>query len=79
MASSSDAEIYEYAVSHECIIVTKDEDFFYLSRRLGSDVGLLWVRLGNCRTSILLGALERRWIDIVGCFEAGGRIVEIRD
>ena len=78
MASSSDAQIYEYATSNRCIIVTKDEDFFYLSRRSSSEAGLLWVRLGNCRTKVLLAALDRQWIEIVRCFEEGDRIVEIR-
>jgi predicted nuclease of predicted toxin-antitoxin system len=78
MASSPDAEIYEYAASNRYIIVTKDEDFLYLSRRPGSDVGLLWVRLGNCRTKVLLAALDQQWIEIIHCFEAGDRIVEIR-
>lgn len=78
MASSSDFEIYEYATSNQCIIVTKDEDFLYLSRRSSSDARLLWVRLGNCRTRVLLAALDRQWIEIIRCFEAGDRIVEIR-
>ena len=78
MASSSDAEICEYAASRQYIIVTKDEDFFFLSRRLGSEVGLLWVRLGNCRTKVLLAALGQQWTEIARCFEAGDRIVEIR-
>ena len=78
MASSSDAEVYEYAASHRYIIVTKDEDFFYLSRRVGSDVGLLWIRLGNCRTKFLLAALDQQWSEIFRCFEEGDRIVEIR-
>jgi len=34
-------------IAGQQIIVTKDEDFFYLSRRFGSDVRLLWVRLGT--------------------------------
>lgn len=78
MASSSDVEIYQYARIRNQVIVTKDEDFFYLSRRLNADVALLWIRLGNCRTTALLAALEQKWIEIVRCFEAGDRIVEIR-
>ncbi len=78
MASSSDEEIYQYAMSNQYIIVTKDEDFLYLSRRQDSDVGLLWVRLGNCRTKILLAALDRQWAEIIRCLESGDRIVEIR-
>jgi predicted nuclease of predicted toxin-antitoxin system len=78
MASSSDAEIYAYADAQRYIIVTKDEDFFYLARRIDSDVSLLWIRLGNCRTAALLWALDRKWTEIVRCFEAGDRVVEIR-
>ena len=59
MASSSDAEIYRYASETARILVSKDEDFFYLSRRPGSDARLLWVRLGNCRTVALLEALAQ--------------------
>jgi predicted nuclease of predicted toxin-antitoxin system len=78
MDSSSDLEIYEYGAAHGCVIVTKDEDFLYLSRRFGSGAGLLWVRLGNCRTKVLLAAFDQQWSEIVRCFEAGDRIVEIR-
>ena len=78
LASASDDEIFQHAGANGQIVVTKDEDFFYLCRRLGSDVGLLWVRLGNCRTSILLNAFSQQWNEIIRCFESGDRIVEIR-
>jgi predicted nuclease of predicted toxin-antitoxin system len=78
MTSCSDAEIFQYARANHQIIVTKDEDFFYLCRRLESDVSLLWVRLGNCRTSMLLTTFSQQWKEILGCFESGDRIVEIR-
>jgi predicted nuclease of predicted toxin-antitoxin system len=78
MASCSDAEVYDYATAQHCIVVTKDEDFFYLSRRSSSGAGLLWVRLGNCRTRVLLAAFSQQWIEIVRCFEAGDHVVEIR-
>jgi predicted nuclease of predicted toxin-antitoxin system len=78
MASSSDLEVYEYAAAHGCIIVTKDEDFLYLSRRYASGAGLLWVRLGNCRTEVLLAAFDQQWPEILRCFEVGDRVVEIR-
>jgi predicted nuclease of predicted toxin-antitoxin system len=78
MASASDDEIFQYAKANRQIIVTKNEDFFYLCRGLESDVSLLWVRVGNCRTSILLTALGQQWNEIARCFESGDRIVEIR-
>lgn len=78
MESSSDAGVFEFAKTRGFIIVTKDVDFLYLSRRMGSEPGLLWVRIGNCRTAVLLGALGRQWKEVVRCFEAGDSIVEIR-
>jgi hypothetical protein len=39
---------------------------------------LVWVRLGNCRKSILLREFERRWPHIIASLEAGERVVEIR-
>lgn len=78
MGSSSDFEVYDYAVAHGYIIVTKDEDFLYLSRRFGPGAGLLWMRLGNCRTAVLLAALDRRWIEIVHCLETGDLVLEVR-
>jgi predicted nuclease of predicted toxin-antitoxin system len=78
MASASDDEIFQYAKTNRQIIVTKDEDFFYLCRGFESDARLLWVRLGNCRTSILLTALGQQWDEIVRGFDSGERIIEIR-
>jgi len=77
MASASDDEIFQYARANGQIIVSKDEDFFYLCR-FEPEVALLWVRLGNCRTSMLLASLSQQWNEIVRCFESGDRIIEIR-
>ena len=41
-------------------------------------IRLIWVRLGNCRTSFLLAAFDTFWPTIESCFAAGDRIVEIR-
>lgn len=78
LASASDIDICRYAELHDCIIISKDEDFLYLVRRPNSKIRLIWVRLGNCRTSSLLEAFEHHWPRIVACLQAGDRIVEIR-
>jgi len=76
--ASPDSEVYRYAETEERIIVTKDEDFFYLARRPQARVQVVWVRLGNCRTSFLLDAFERLWPTIESCIKAGDQIVEVR-
>lgn len=78
MAQASDAEICRYATEQGRIIVTKDEDFLYLASRPNSQIKLLWVRLGNCRTRALLAALEGIWPKIEAGLKAGDRIIEIR-
>jgi len=59
-------------------VVSKDEDFFLLANR-SEDVGrLLWLRVGNCRTNVLLSMLSHTMPAIEEAFQAGQRIVELR-
>lgn len=78
LARASDAEVCRYANDQERIIVSKDEDFLYFATKPESKIRLLWVRLGNCRTSALLNAFDRSWPTIESCLAAGDRIIEIR-
>ena len=78
LAGASDGAICQYAVAQERILISKDEDFVYLSGKPGATVRLIWVRTGNCRTKTLLAAFDRSWPAIESCFAAGDRIVEIR-
>jgi predicted nuclease of predicted toxin-antitoxin system len=77
-AEASDSETCRYALEHGRVIVTKDEDFLYLAGLPKSEIKLLWVRLGNCRTKALLAAIERIWPKIEAGLMAGERIIEIR-
>lgn len=58
LARASDSDISRYAIEQGRIIVTKDEDFFFLASQPTSQIRLLWVRLGNCRTKELLASFE---------------------
>ena len=78
MESAPDLYICQYALDQNQIIVSKDQDFFYLSQSQGVSVRLLWVRLGNCRKQALLAALSQHWVEISGYFDAGDRVVELR-
>ncbi|HEV3039284.1 MAG TPA: DUF5615 family PIN-like protein [Candidatus Angelobacter sp.] len=68
----ADAEV------HQRIIVSKDEDFLYLASHSKINFTLIWVQLGNCRTTALLAAFDRLWASIESCLNVGDRIIEIR-
>jgi predicted nuclease of predicted toxin-antitoxin system len=78
LAQASDSEICRYATGQGRIIVTKDEDFLYLASQPKSQIKLVWVRLGNCRTKALLAAFEGIWPRVEACLKAGDRVIEIR-
>jgi predicted nuclease of predicted toxin-antitoxin system len=78
LGEASDTDICEYAIAQKAIIVSKDQDFLYLASKSNADIKLIWVRLGNCRTSALLEAFDRLWPEIQASLNAGDRVIEIR-
>jgi predicted nuclease of predicted toxin-antitoxin system len=78
LARAQDLFIWQQAIAADRVIVSKDEDFFFLASLPGSAGRLVWVRLGNCRKSALLREFERRWPHVIASLEAGERVVEIR-
>jgi len=49
--NSDDCEIWEFAKSNDFTIVTKDDDFEQRSVLFGHPPKVIWIRLGNCKTS----------------------------
>lgn len=78
LAEAVDVEICRYAEGHGRIIISKDEDFLHLARRPEATIRVLWIRLGNCRTSALIEAFEQFWPRVESFLKAGDRIIEIR-
>jgi len=77
LAQADDAIVWERAKSEERILITKDEDFFILATRPHDHGKLLWLRMGNCRTSFLLQRLNKQWETITAAFSEGQQIVEV--
>lgn len=73
-----DRTLWNLAFEEERIMISKDEDFFILAMRPKDSGRLLWLRVGNCRTTDLLTLLNQRWSAIEASFSAGQRIVEVR-
>lgn len=58
----SDSDIWEYAKANNCVIVSKDNDFRQRAFILGPPPKVIWLDIGNARTSavaaLLLANLE---------------------
>ena len=79
LAAAEDRIIWQYARERGLVIITKDEDFQALANRQRSiPPQVVWVRLGNCRKAVLLGAFSRILPALRVMLAAGDAVVEIR-
>jgi predicted nuclease of predicted toxin-antitoxin system len=53
-----DLTIWAYAAQNGCTIISKDADFADLALLGRTEARLIWVRIGNCRKSVLLEAFK---------------------
>jgi predicted nuclease of predicted toxin-antitoxin system len=77
LGEAEDREIWLLAQSQERIVISKDEDFVFLSMRPGDGGRLLWVRLENCRNAVLIRAIDESHEQILNAFESGEKVVEL--
>jgi predicted nuclease of predicted toxin-antitoxin system len=61
---ASDEKIWQLAIEHRCVLVTKDEDFHRLSILRGAPPKVVWIRLGNCTTAEIATLLLEHRSDI---------------
>lgn len=62
---ASDDDIWDYAQNHGFAIVSKDEDYSSLSVLRGHPPKVLWLLIGNCKTSQVETILRTRSVDIL--------------
>lgn len=77
LAQSRDELLWEHAARTGSVILSKDEDFARMTLVRPEPVAVIWLRVGNCRTPVLLATLERAWPAIVQQLEAGARLIEV--
>ena len=77
-ADSPDRELWRYALEHQAVIVTKDEDFANMIATGVDAPTVVWIRVGNTRRASLLAWFEPRIDQIVGMVEGGDRLIELR-
>jgi predicted nuclease of predicted toxin-antitoxin system len=74
---TDDQVVWSWANQRGFVVVSKDEDFFFLAHRPADTGRLVWVRLGNCRKAPLLAAIDSTLEAILAAFDGGQRIVEL--
>ena len=78
LLSASDSEIWQYAIAHDAVLITKDEDFAD-QVALGRPAPIVvWVRVGNTSRRALLDWFVPRTGQIVEMSESGERLIELR-
>lgn len=75
---ASDEQIWEYAITHALVLISKDEDSLHLAARPGPVAPLVWVRLGNCRKEVLLATFGALLVELLTALTEGRRVVELR-
>lgn len=77
-ADAPDRDIWQYALEHDAVIVTKDEDFADMVATGREAPSVVWVRIGNTRRAALLAWFEPLIDQIVEMVSAGNRLIELR-
>ena len=76
--SADDSSIWDYALQHQAVIVTKDEDFPHRVQQSQKTPIIVWLRIGNASRRALLQWFSPLVPQIVQLIEDGNRLVEIR-
>lgn len=61
---AADRDVWSLAREHDCVLVTKDEDFHRLSVLRGAPPKVVWLRVGNCSTMDIADSLRHHAGDL---------------
>lgn len=78
LGQAADEVIWGYAARVGAVIISKDEDFARLATMRTEAVSVVWVRIGNCRTSVLLAGIDRVWPGLTEQIEGGAKLIEVQ-
>jgi len=77
LQTADDRDLRALASANGYVIVSKDEDFFQLAVADPGGPPLIWVRVGNRRTSALCESFDAAWPQIIAALSCGQKIVEL--
>jgi predicted nuclease of predicted toxin-antitoxin system len=61
---AADPIVWQIALEHACLLVTKDEDFHRLSLLRGAPPKVVWLRTGNATTGDIARLLRSRFDEV---------------
>lgn len=77
LLEASDSEIWNYALSQDWIIITKDDDFQFRASVTEQPPTIIWVRVGNCSKQKIIALFQQHWEVIKQELALGAVLVEI--
>lgn len=77
MQSASDAAIWDHALAHSAVVVTKDEDFARRKILSGEGPAIVWIRTPNTRRRDLLAWFGTVLPHVVSALERGETLIEV--
>jgi len=78
LQDTDDSEIWEHAIKHDLIVVTKDEDFPRSKLQSKVSPRIVWVRIGNTSRKALLEWFKPLIPTIEARLAEGNTLIEIR-
>lgn len=78
LRDADDSPIWNYALQHGAIIVTKDEDFPHRLRQSKSAPVIVWLRIGNTSRRARLQWFEPLLPQMEALISQGDRLIEVR-
>lgn len=76
---AEDEAIFMAAREANAVVMTKDEDFVQLQKRLGTPPQMIWITCGNTSNEYLRIILSSTLINALNVLESGEALVEIKD
>jgi predicted nuclease of predicted toxin-antitoxin system len=78
LRDADDTPIWRYALRHQAVVITKDEDFPHRLSQSGTSPVIIWLRIGNTSRKALLSWFEPLIPQIIQLIQQGERLVEVR-
>lgn len=78
LQAADDAAIWERAQGEKSVIIRKDEDFVDHWLLSAEPVQLVWIRKGNCSSSVSLEWLQPLWPDVAKRLAEEETLIELR-
>ena len=78
LKDADDSSIWQHALAHQAVLVTKDEDFPHRLRQVSADPVIVWLRIGNTSRKALLLWFQPLLPQIIDLIEKGEPLIEVR-